>query len=160
MAKLKIAHKTGSTLVDQRISPTAANVGGYYGGTGGENQTLTSTGVKTIKILYNNAANVQVADGYVVKQKGIRKFLVANVATASVPTSTYTTVVTLVNAATDNDRTAKQGTITCYSPSNVAFKASRITNKYVYDFSTPVNRYRYVLSDTVAGNGFANVASA
>jgi hypothetical protein len=162
MAKLKIAHKDASgTLHDQKISPTAANVGGYYGGTGGENATLTSTGVKTILVAYNTASNVQVTDGYVVAQKGIRKFLVSNVATASVKTSAYTTTVRLVNAATDNARTINQGTISCYSPANVAFKASRITNKYVYDFTSPTpNRYRYVLSDVVAGNGFANVASA
>ena len=161
MAKLKIAHTSGGRLIDQHISPTIANVGGYYGGTGGENQTLTSTGVKTILIEYNTASNVQVADGYVVAQKGIRKFLAANVATAGVKTSVYTTTVRLVDAATDNDRTASQGTISCYSPANVAFNASRITNKYVYDFNTPTpNRYRYVLSDVVAGNGFANVASA
>ena len=162
MAKLKIAHKdTNGRLHDQKTSPTAANVGGYYGGTGGENQTLTSTGVKTILIEYNTASNVQVADGYVVAQKGIRKFLAANVATASVKTSVYTTKVRLVNAATDNARLANEGTISCYSPANVAFNASRITNKYVYDFTSPTpNRYRYVLSDVVAGNGFANVASA
>ena len=162
MAKLKIAHKDASgVLHDQEISPTAANVGGYYGGTGGENQTLTTTGVKTILIEYNTASNVQVADGYIVAQKGIRKFLAANVATASVKTSVYTAKVTLVNAATDNNRAANQGTISCYTPANVAFNASRITNKYVYDFNTPrPNRYRYVLSDVVAGNGFANVASA
>lgn len=162
MAKLKIAHKDANgRLHDQKTSPTAANVGGYYGGTGGENQTLTTTGVKTILIEYNTASNVQVADGYVVAQKGIRKFLAANVATASVKTSVYTAKVTLVNAATDNNRAANQGTISCYTPANVAFNASRITNKYVYDFNTPrPNRYRYVLSDVVAGNGFANVASA
>lgn len=160
MAKLKIAHKSGTTLIDQHISPTIANVGGYYGGTGGETQTLTTTGVKTIAVDYNTASNVQVADGYIVTQKGIRKFLAANVATASVRTSAYTTVIRLVNAASDNLRTANQGTITCYSPANVVFRASRITNKFVYDFATPPNRYRYVLSDTVAGNGFANVASA
>jgi hypothetical protein len=162
MAKLKIAHKSASgTLHDQKTSPTVANVGGYYGGTGGANQTLTSTGVKTILVEYNTASNVQVTDGYVVAQKGIRKFLVANVATASVKTSVYTATVRLVNAATDNARTVNQGTISCYSPANVAFNASRITNKYVYDFTSPTPlRYRYVLSDVVAGNGFANVASA
>ena len=162
MAKLQIAHKDASgVLHDQKTSPTAANVGGYYGGTGGENATLTSTGVKTILVEYNTASNVQVTGGYVVAQKGIRKFLVANVATASVKTSVYTATVRLVNAATDNDRTANQGTIGCYTPANVAFNASRITNKYVYDFTSPIpNRYRYVLSDVVAGAGFANVASA
>lgn len=160
MAKLKIAHKTNSTLIDQHISPTQVN-GTYLGGTGGANQTLTSTGVKTIAVAYNNSANVQVnTDGYIVAQKGIRKFLAANVATASVKTSAYTTVVKLVNAVDANGRSANQGTIACYSPANVAFNASRITNKFVYDFATPPNRYRYVLSDTVAGNGFANVASA
>lgn len=159
MAKLKIAHKSGTTLIDQHISPTQVN-GSYLGGTGGESQTLTSTGVKTIAIDYNNSSNVQVTGGYVVTQKGIRKFLAANVATASVKTSPFTTVVKLVNAASANARSANQGTISCYAPDGTPFNASRITNKFVYDFSTPTNRYRYVLSDTAAGNGFANVASA
>ena len=158
MAKLKIAHKTGSSLIDQHISPTQVN-GGYLGGTGGESQTITSTGVKTIAIDYNNSSNVQVTGGYIVTQKGIRKFLAANVATASVKTSAFTTVVKLVNAVDANARAAGQGTIACYSPANVAFNASRITNKFVYDFATPPNRYRYVLAPTAAGNGFANVAS-
>ena len=146
MAKLKIASKDSSGILhDQYTSPAK------LGGTGGANQSITSTGVKTIAIAYNTAANTQIANGYVITQKGAYKFRVADQFGANI------TVATLVNQATPNLRTANQGTITGYNTSNVAFNASRITNKFVYDFVG--NKMRYVLSPAVAGNGFANVAS-
>jgi hypothetical protein len=145
MAKLKIASKDSSGILhDQYTGPAR------LGGTGGANQSITSTGVKTIVVAYNTAANTQIANGYVIAQKGAHKFRVADQSAANA------TTVTLVNA-TGNLRTAGQGTITGYNTSNVAFNASRITNKFVYDFSG--NKMRYVMSPAVAGNGFANVAS-
>jgi hypothetical protein len=145
MAKLKIAAKESNGILhDQYTGPSK------LGGTGGANQAITSTGVKTIAIAYNTTANAQIANGYIVAQKGAHKFRVVDQSAANA------TTVTLVNA-TGNLRTASQGTITGYNTSNVAFNASRITNKFVYDFAG--NKMRYVLSPTVAGNGFANVAS-
>jgi len=152
MAKLKVAHKqTNGTLTDQKVRPTLTN-GTTIGGTAGQSQSITTTGVKTIAVTYNTTANAQVTTGYIIRQKGIRKFLVANA--ASVGTSVET--VTLVNKAA-GALAAAQARITCYNTSNAAFTASRITNKFVYDFSG--NRYRYVLAPTVAGATFANVAS-
>ena len=145
MAKLKIAAKeSNGTLHDQASQ-------GVGGGTGGASQAITTTGVKTIKVAYNTAANAQIANGYITAQKGAHKFRVVDQSAANA------TTVTLVNTAVANLRTANQGTINGYNTSNVAFNATRITNKFVYDFSG--NKMRYVLSPTVAGNGFANVAS-
>jgi hypothetical protein len=145
MAKLKIAAKESSgVLHDQYTGPSK------LGGTGGASQAITSTGVKTIAIAYNTTANAQIANGYIVTQKGAHKFRVVDQSAANA------TKVTLVNA-TGNLRTASQATITGYNASNVAFNASRITNKFVYDFAG--NKMRYVLAPAVAGNGFANVAS-
>ena len=146
MAKLKIASKeSNGTLHDQYTGPS------HLGGTGGASQSITTTGVKTIKIAYNTSANAQVANGYILAQKGAHKFRAVD------QSAENATTVTLVNQATANLRTAGQATITGYNASNVAFNASRITNKYVYDFSG--NKMRYILSPTVAGAGFANVAS-
>jgi hypothetical protein len=144
MAKLKIAHKeTNGTLHDQDYPGTG-------GGTGGKSQSITSTGVKTIDISYNTRGNVQIDHGYIISQKGAHKFRVADQSQNNI------TTVTLVNA-TGNLRTASQASISGYTASSAEFNASRITNKFVYDFAG--NKMRYVLSPTAAGNGFANVAS-
>jgi hypothetical protein len=63
----------------------------------------------------------------------------------------------LVNKVAGAQMQPDEARITGYNTSNTAFAASRITNKFVYDFSG--NRYRYVLAPTVAGATFANVAS-
>ena len=145
MAKLKIA-KIGSsnTLKDQYTGPS------HLGGTGGASQAITSVGVKTIDIAYNTTANAQIVNGYILHQKGAHKFRVAD------QSSNNITTATLVNVA-GNLRTAGQATITGYNTGNVAFNASRITNKFVYDFAG--NKMRYVLAPAVAGKEFANVAS-
>jgi len=152
MAKLKIAHKTNGTLIDQKVRPLLSDGVTQVGGTGGQGQSITSTGVKTIAVTYNTTANAQVSTGYIIRQKGIRKFMVANANAAGTSIET----ITLVNkaaAALGPD----EGRIACYNTSNTAFVASRITNKFVYDFSG--NRYRYVLAPAVATATFANVAS-
>lgn len=151
MAKLKLAHKTNGTLIDQKVRPALDN-GTVVGGTGGKGQSITTTGVKTIAVTYNTDANVQVTTGYIFNQKGIRQFRVANAAAEG----TAVTNVTLVNKAA-GALAANEARISCYNTSNVAFNASRITNKFVHDFSG--NKYRYVLADAVATATFANVAS-
>jgi hypothetical protein len=152
MAKLKIAHKqTDGTLTDQKVRPTLTN-GTTIGGTGGQSQSITTTGVKTIAVTYNTTANAQVTTGYIFNQKGMRQFRVANAAAVG----TAVTNVTLVNKVA-GALAAEEARITAYNTSNAAFAASRITNKFVYDFSG--NKYRYVLAPTVAGATFANVAS-
>lgn len=143
MAKLKIAE---SSTVDT----------GYpsgYGGVGGKPSAITS-GVKTIDVQYHTAANASVSNGYIVAQKGAKKFLCANSAVGD--DSTDLTSVVLVNKVA-GALDAGEASIICYDTSNTAFKASRITNKFVYDFSG--NKYIYKV-DTVATATYANVAVA
>jgi hypothetical protein len=152
MAKLKIAHKTNGTLTDQKVRPLLDDGVTQVGGTGGQGQSITTTGVKTIAVTYNTDANVQVTTGYIFNQKGIRQFRAANAAAVG----TAVTNITLVNKAA-GALAANEARLTCYNTSNTAFAASRITNKFVYDFSG--NRYRYVLAPAVATATFANVSS-
>jgi hypothetical protein len=141
MAKLKIAH--GSTIDQGRASG--------FGGTGGQPSTVTS-GVKTIALTYNTSGNVQVADGYIISQKGAKKFLVAN----SASVGSNITTITLVNKV-DGALEANEGTIHGYTTANVGFFASRITSKHVYDFDG--NKYIYKI-DTPATESYANVSVA
>ena len=144
--KLKIAHKQNGILTDQADGTSG------FGGTGGIPKTVTSTGTKTISIQYVTPANVAVSTGYIVTQKGARKFMVAN--SAAVGTQVATVLLTNNSAA---NLTPGQGSITCYNTSNVAFYASRITNRFVYDFAG--NKYIYKIN-TAATATYANVASA
>lgn len=143
MAKLKIAH---GTSIDQAPGTSG------FGGTGGQPQTVTSTGVKTIDVQYVDAESNLVEHGYIIAQKGARKYLCANAAAVG----TQITTVTLTNTDSGN-LTAGQGSVSCYNTSNVAFYASRITNKFVHDFDS--NKYVYKI-DTVATANNANVAVA
>ena len=143
MAKLKVAE---SSTVDTGFTSG-------YGGVGGKPSAITS-GVKTIDVQYNTAANAAVSNGYIVAQKGIRKFMCANSAVGD--DSTDLTTVVLVNKAAAALE-AGEACIVCYDTSNTAFKASRINNKYVHDFAG--NKYVYKV-DTVATADWANVAVA
>ncbi len=143
MAKLKI---TESATVDTGIASG-------LGGTGGLPSTITSTGPQTIDVAYKTSANAAVTHGYIISQKGARKFLCANSAVGD--DTTGLTTVTLV----DKDITAceaGEGSLVCYDTSNTAFYASRVTTKYVYDWSG--NKYIYRVNN-VATTTYANVAS-
>jgi hypothetical protein len=154
MAKgLKIAHKESSgTLHDQSVTNS-------QGGVGGIPQSATSTGVKTIKVVYRTAANVLHTAGYIISQKGKRDFLVAN-AVGAVLGATHSnasvTYCTLANVAVPTAPSTMS--ITGYTTSNTTFNASRITSKHVYDW-TPT-KYRYRGDTNVATTTFANVATA
>lgn len=146
--KLKIAHKqTSGTLTDQ-ADGTAG-----IGGVGGIPQSSTTTGTKTINVQYNTTGNAQVANGYIIAQKGKREFLVGN----SAAVGTQVTLVTLVNKLGGNALTASEARIQAYNTSNTAFNVSRISNRFVHDWSG--NRYVYKIN-TVATTTYANVASA
>lgn len=151
MAKgLKIAHKQASgTLTDQ-------SDGAIYGGVGGIPQTITSTGAKTINVQYNTSANVVVANGYIISQKGKREFLVAN----SAAVGTQVTLIQLVNKTGTNGANAliaSEGRILAYNTSNTAFNVSLITNQRVSNWSG--NKYLYK-TNTVATANWGNVAVA
>jgi len=160
MAKLKIAHKqTNGTLVDQYVRPVNSD-GVQEGGTGGAGQNITSTGVTTIACTYKTGANASVANGYIVAQKGSHKHLVANANAVG----TAQTVCTLANVTGNTATilaglTASQMVITFYPPTgsgNVQLAATRITNKFVYDFNG--NKYRYKLGGNATAT-FANVST-
>jgi hypothetical protein len=87
MAKLKIQTATGSsTQRDAYVSPIQIN-GTNIGGTGGD----TALSVPTIRIQYLRDSTGAVENGFIVFQKGARKFEVNNTSNANV------TVVSLVN---------------------------------------------------------------
>lgn len=152
MAKgLKHAHKQANgTLTDQADGTSG------YGGVGGRPQSYTTTGTKTINVQYNTSGNAQVANGYIIAQKGKREFLVAN----SAAVGTQVTLINLVNKTGGSGAqalTASEGRIQAYNTSNAAFNVSRISNRFVHDWSG--NKYVYKVN-TVATTTYANVASA
>ena len=85
MAKLKI-QKTNSATVDSYVSPILIN-SNHIGGTGGDN----SQTVSTIRCSFLRDSGGAVDTGYILQQKGMRKFQVNNTSDAN------TTVATLVN---------------------------------------------------------------
>lgn len=106
------------------------------GGTGGLPQAVTATGIKTIDVQYATVDGVLVDHGYIIAQKGARKFLVAD---SSAP-GTNTAVVFLVNKAA-GDLAANEASISCINTAGDAFYANRISTKHVYDFVG--NKYIY-----------------
>lgn len=143
MAKLKIT-ETATVDVGQASG---------FGGTGGLPSTITSTGPKTIDIAYKTSANAAVTHGYIISQKGSRKFLCANSAVGD-DTTDLTTVVLTNKAAAACD--AGEGSLVCYDTTGNVFYASRVTTKHVYDWNG--NKYIYKV-DVPATVSYANVAS-
>lgn len=88
MAKLKIqkTNVDSGTVVDSYVSPIQIN-GNYIGGTGGDN----SQAVPTIRCSFIRDTGGAVDTGYILLQKGMRKFQVNNTSDAN------TTIATLVN---------------------------------------------------------------
>jgi len=133
MAKLKIANTVGSIVTDQFTSPTVIS-SNHLGGVGGD---LAQTN-PTIKVSFRvDGTNY---DGWIIAQKGIRKFRVTD--------GTRVATCTLVNLTKANLAVDGTMTILCTKAVGGNFNASRITNKYVYDFVG--NRYRYWLATASA----------
>ncbi len=140
MAKLKITKtSTSGVTVDSYVSPTLVN-GYHVGGTGG----LTSQANPQIAPVVYLAGGTQGA-GSIVAQKGAHKFRVTD--------GTRTATATLANT---NTLAAGQMYILCTMANASTFYASRITNKFVYDFAG--NKYRYHLA--AADSTFVEVANA
>lgn len=160
MAKLKIAHKTNGTLIDQKVRGVDSN-SVQPGGTGGPGSTITSTGVATINVVYRTSANAAVTSGYIIGQKGAHKFRVANTASEGTAVTTVTLANVTGNASTIlAGLTASTGVITFYPPTgsgNTQVAATRITNKFVYDFAG--NKYRYKLGGNATAT-YGNVSSS
>lgn len=162
---LKIANKqTDGTITDQRITSIQ-----YQGAVGGIPQWVTSTGVKTIKVQYRTAANVFIANAYIISQRGSTQFMVANAvgavngathSNASVSTCTLVNIADPANVATTggSQLTAPNTmAITGYNTANAAVAVKRITNKFMTDFGGTKSRYRH--SSQVATATFGNVVT-
>lgn len=216
MAKLKIqktytgapGYQQSATInVDQYVMPTTIN-SNHLGGTGGDN----SQTVPTIQCSFIRDTGGATDNGYIIFQKGMRKFEVNNTSDANTTVATLVnltsaeltaanTMTILVTAATitganvanigtqdsayitfvagnvtgANSPTVGQQitgtsltgnvTITAVNTTgnvtvstevqdiadeqadiSITFNASRITNKYVYDWASPSNKYRYWFS--------------
>ncbi len=89
----------------------------------------TSISGNQIQIRVKIGSNAE-ADGYIIRQKGAKKFLVSDGSNEG--------VCTLANLA-DSSLTADTMTVSCVLADSTAFKASRITNKFVWDQSN--NKY-------------------
>ena len=159
MAKgLKIAHvQPDGTQVDQRIMNQI-----YEGAVGGIPAWVTG-GVRTLKVQYRTAANVLVSNAYIISQKGSESFMCANAVGAVEGFTHLNAAVTtcLLVAGTDAANAAPSTApstcvITGYTPANVAFYASRISNKYVWDQAGNKFPYRHAATQ-VADGTFGNV---
>ena len=75
------------------------------------------------------------ANGSIVRQKGIKKFVVSDGSNTGTCTLANTANASLANNTM---------TITCTYPNAATFRASRITNKYVWD----QNNVKYIVSDS------------
>jgi len=143
MGKLKIQQTnsvTTSQLHDRYASPITIN-GNHIGGVGGNTNQATPTIQPTVKIGSNSAAS-----GYIIAQKGAHKFRVTD--------GSHTGICTLVNLATPT--VANTMSIIVTKADSTTFRASRITNKFVYDFAG--NKYRYWFA--AATSTFVSVANA
>ena len=140
MAKLKIQHTSGGIVHDRYVSPITIN-GNHIGGTGGNTNQAVPTIQPTVKI-----GSASATSGYILHQKGIHKFRVTD--------GTNIGTCTLVNLATPT--AANTMSIIVTKADTSTFRASRITNKFVYDFAG--NRYRYWFASATAT--FVSVANA
>jgi len=140
MAKLKIASINNGTQTDRYVSPTLIS-GNRIGGTGGLTSLSTNTIQPAVKI-----GSASAGTGSIIAQKGIRKFRVTD--------GTNTGTCTLVNKA-QGSLAAGEMSI-AVTTTGGSFYASRITNKFVYDFAG--NKYRYWFA--TATTTFVQVANA
>jgi hypothetical protein len=137
MAKFKVQKTSVSGItVDSYTGPS------QLGGVGGN----TAQAVPTIQVDFRMGGTEYT--GWIMAQKGIRKFRVSD--GAGHVTDCYLTDLAAGALTADGQMTILVTTTTG------TFNASRITNKYVYDFAG--NRYRYWMSAPTAT--FVQVANA
>jgi hypothetical protein len=102
--------------------------GNYYGVVGGDTDLATNehpTTTVRVKIGGNSEA-----DGYIIRQKGRKKFLVSDGTNEG---------VCVVSDLNDSSLTDDTMTITCYDSGSSAIRLEYLTNKWALDFSG--NRY-------------------
>lgn len=136
MAKLKI-QKTNTVAnpditVDSYVSPTLIN-GNHIGGTGGDNGQT----VPTIQCSFLRSVGGAVDTGYIIFQKGMRKFEVNNTSDAN------TTVATLVNKLSTELTTANTmvirattATVTGANVANIGTGGGSYTNNRLFAYVT------------------------
>ena len=134
MAKFKVAGINNGVPTDRGIASGNGGVGGLTSLSGNQIQP-------TVKI-----GSASAASGSIIAQKGAHKFRVTD--------GTNTGTCTLVNLATPTVANTMSIVVTKSDAST--FQASRITNKFVYDFAG--NKYRYKLAAATAT--FVSVAYA
>lgn len=140
MAKLKIAktHSVTGLVVDAFTSPTLIS-GNHVGSVGGDHLQNYPQIVANVKVGSNS-----VTTGSIDSQKGAHKFRVkddsGNVGTC-----------TLVNLATPT--AANTMSIGIILANTTVLNASRITNRWVYDFAG--NKYRYWTKAATTNNPYA-----
>ena len=127
--------------------PSSAGIGSeleYYGVVGG-NTALSTANHPTIKVRVKISTNAE-ADGYIIRQKGSKKYLVTD--------GTNTGVCTLENEA-DSSLNDDGMTITVTLNDSTEVRLARLSNKYGLDFSD--NRYLLnffdLADDTVIKSG-------
>ena len=140
MGKLKIQQTSGGIVHDRYVSPTLIG-GNHIGGVGGNTNQVAPAIQPTVKIGSNSAAS-----GYIIAQKGAHKFRVTD--------GSHTGICTLVNLATPT--AANTMSIIVTKSDSTTFRASRITNKFVYDFAGHKYRYWFAAATTT----FVSVANA
>lgn len=147
MAKLKIQKTANGITVDSYVSPTTIS-SNHIGGTGGDN----SQTVPTIACSFIRNTGGAIDTGYIIFQKGMRKFEVNNTSDAN------TTVATLVNvqsgALTQANTMVIGATVINISGANVAnigTGGGGYTNnrQYAYVTWTAANVAGYTTTPTV-----------
>jgi hypothetical protein len=117
-------------------NPTGGN---FYGVVGGDTD-LASNEYPTTTVRVKVGANAE-ADGYIIRQKGRKKFLVSDGTNEGV-----CVVSDLADAALTDDTM----TITAADDGSTAFRIEYLTNKWALDFSG--NRYLVNFFDVGAGS--------
>lgn len=137
--KLKIAKTNSVTdqIVDSYTSPTLIS-GNHIGSVGGIRTQAGPQIAPQVKI-----GSASVTTGSILRQKGAHKFLATN--------GTNTAVCKLVNLATPT--TANTMSIGIILANATQLQASRITNRWVYDFAG--NKYRYWTKAATTNNPYA-----
>jgi len=148
MAKMKISRTpsgntgTGTTQTDKYISPTqvkSSSTTDYAGAVGG---VYTQAGPQIHVQCYIKGASQ--AEGGILLMKGEHKFYVQDAAGNKGQ-------CTLVNKA-KGSLLAGEMSITVTKADTTTFYASKITNKFVWDFSSTPKKYRYWHNSTATTN--------
>lgn len=139
---------SGGIQIDSAITPeqvtilsaTGTNTAFYLGGVGGEPTAVTAT--LTIKCSYKMADGTSKTDGFIVEQRGRKSFYVQSDADTAAKFASTTRTLCVLNPVAAGSLANSEMSIKGLTPAGVAFYASRITNRFVWDGNT---RYRYTV---------------